>query len=253
MTQELLLTGERTVPGVALENYWFRRHEAAYQWVIDSFNLAGALVVEAGCGEGYGAAALCGAGANVLAVDDDPATAEHANVHYPQVRVAQANLVQLPLPDASVGFIVSMQVIEHLWDVRAFLRECHRVLAPAGTLIVSTPNRITFSPDLGRHEPPVNPFHREEFDAGQLRDLVSGEGFDVTAIAGLQHGPRLLAAERASGSLVQRQIDAILSGDTWPTLLKQEVAQVTSGDFTIGPVIPEEALDLIVTARRRSP
>src|SRR6185312_13126827 len=33
MTQDLPLTGERTVPGIAEENYWFRRHEAAYEFV----------------------------------------------------------------------------------------------------------------------------------------------------------------------------------------------------------------------------
>ena len=52
----LPLTGERTVPGVSQENYWFRRHEAAYLALRD--RCAGALVLEAGCGEGYGAGLL---------------------------------------------------------------------------------------------------------------------------------------------------------------------------------------------------
>ena len=49
----LPLTGERTVPGIAEENYWFRRHEAAYLHLIG--HCADAVVLEAGCGEGYGA------------------------------------------------------------------------------------------------------------------------------------------------------------------------------------------------------
>ena len=47
----LPLTGERTVPGLAVENYWFRRHEVAYLHCVDI--CAGRDVLEAGCGEGY--------------------------------------------------------------------------------------------------------------------------------------------------------------------------------------------------------
>ena len=63
---ELPLTGERTIPGLDIENYWFRRHEVAYEWVIESFSddLAGQLVLDAGCGEGYGTALLAQAGAD---------------------------------------------------------------------------------------------------------------------------------------------------------------------------------------------
>ena len=36
-TAALPLTGERTVPGVPEENYWFRRHEAACEDVLAEF------------------------------------------------------------------------------------------------------------------------------------------------------------------------------------------------------------------------
>src|SRR4051794_37181001 len=45
----LTLTGERTLPGIATENYWFRRHEVAYAWLAPW--CTGARVVDAGCGE----------------------------------------------------------------------------------------------------------------------------------------------------------------------------------------------------------
>jgi hypothetical protein len=44
------LTGERTMPGVADENYWFRRHEAAYRWLAGALPVIGATVVEGGFG-----------------------------------------------------------------------------------------------------------------------------------------------------------------------------------------------------------
>ena len=50
--QPLALTGERTLPDVPMENYWFRRHLAVYEWVAE--RCAGLDVVDMACGEGYG-------------------------------------------------------------------------------------------------------------------------------------------------------------------------------------------------------
>ncbi len=44
----------------------------------------------------------------------------------------------LDLPDGSVDGIVSTQVLEHVWDIDWYLRECHRVLVPGGRLILTT-------------------------------------------------------------------------------------------------------------------
>ncbi|KKC01991.1 SAM-dependent methlyltransferase, partial [Mycobacterium nebraskense] len=49
----LTLTGERTIPDLDVENYWFRRHQVVYQRLAG--HCAGREVLEAGCGEGYGA------------------------------------------------------------------------------------------------------------------------------------------------------------------------------------------------------
>jgi len=48
----LELTGERTLPDVPEENYWYRRHVAAYEWIAE--RCAGLRVVDLACGEGYG-------------------------------------------------------------------------------------------------------------------------------------------------------------------------------------------------------
>ena len=47
---DLPLTGERTVPGLAEENYWFRRHEVVYRRLAQ--RCVDREVLEAGCGEG---------------------------------------------------------------------------------------------------------------------------------------------------------------------------------------------------------
>ncbi len=69
--RRLALTGERTLPGIPAENYWFRRHEAAYDAVVPF--CPGAVVLEAGCGEGYGADRLAEVARVVLGLDYDAA------------------------------------------------------------------------------------------------------------------------------------------------------------------------------------
>ena len=183
----LTLTGERTIPDLDIENYWFRRHEVVYQRLAP--RCAGRDVLEAGCGEGYGADLIAGVARRVVAVDYDEAAVAHVRARYPRVEVTQANLAELPLPDASVDVVVNFQVIEHLWDQGQFVAECARVLRPSGLLMVSTPNRITFSP--GR-DTPINPFHTRELNADELTELLVDAGF--TDEAGQRPVPRSAAA-----------------------------------------------------------
>ena len=49
------------------------------------------------------------------------------------------DLERLGLPDASFDWILCSHVLEHVGDDRAAMRELHRVLRPAGTLLVQVP------------------------------------------------------------------------------------------------------------------
>jgi SAM-dependent methyltransferase len=239
-TRSLPLTGERTLPGVATENYWFRRHEAAYRWLVDALPVPGAVVVEAGCGEGYGGQLLADAGAAVVAgLDLDLATLQHAAATYPGVPVAAANLVALPLADDAVDLVVCSQVIEHLWDQDGFVAECARVLRTGGRLVVTTPNRLTF--------PPGNVFHSRELDASELRALV-GRHLEVRSVLGLRPGPRLAADQAENGDLVAAQIAA--AGDR-DHALRARVSAVTAADFVVDDHDLPGCLDLVLTAVRR--
>lgn len=240
---DLVLTGERTLPGIADENYWFRRHEAAYRALLPF--VVGASVLEAGCGEGYGAAALRERARSVVAVDYDAAAAAHAARTYPQIAVVRAELSRLPVVDGSLEVVSNLQVIEHLWDQEAFLAECARVLRPAGTLLVTTPNRITFSP--GR-DTPLNPFHTRELSAAELAELLDRD-FVVTRMMGLGHGPRLRRWERRHGPVT----DAQLSGppSTWSRELRELVHGVTADDFVVSAADVDASLDLVAVAYKR--
>jgi SAM-dependent methyltransferase len=247
---DLPLTGERTVPGLAEENYWFRRHEVVYQQLAP--RCRGRDVLEAGCGEGYGAD-LIGAVANrVIGLDYDESTVAHVRARYPRVDMRHGNLAELPLSDGSVGVIVNFQVIEHLWDQGQFVTECRRVLRRDGVLLMSTPNRITFSP--GR-DTPLNPFHTRELDAAELTELLVDSGFAVEALLGVFHGPRLLELdERYGGSIIEAQLDRAIADAPWPDDLLADVTSLTTDDFELIDARDrdvDDSLDLVAIAVRQ--
>lgn len=240
-------TGERTVPGIDHENYWFRRHEVVYEALAETCR--DAVVLDAGVGEGYGAAMLAQAARRVLGVECDPTTAAHVVRRYPEVAAVRADLQRLPVADASVDVVVTLQVIEHLHDQPGFLAECTRVLRPGGQLCCTTPNRLTFSPGHGPDDVPLNPFHTRELDAGQLVDLVAGANLRIDRVEGLHHGSGLRERDaRHGGSLVDAQIALAVSGEPWSEELLADVAAVRTADFELRSEDLDASLDLLVTA-----
>jgi SAM-dependent methyltransferase len=249
---DLPLTGERTVPGLAEENYWFRRHEVVYQRLAD--HCAGRDVLEAGCGEGYGADLIADLARTVIGLDYDESAVAHVQARYPRVDMRHGNLAELPLADGTVDVVVNFQVIEHLWDQGQFVGECLRVLRPGGLLLMSTPNRITFSP--GR-DTPINPFHTRELNAGELTELLTTAGFSVASMLGVFHGARLAELDaRHGGSLIDAQIARALADTPWPADLLADVASVSTEDFDLVDAGAsdsrhiDDSLDLVAIAVR---
>lgn len=52
----------------------------------------------------------------------------------------------IPLPEASADCVVSFQVLEHVWDLGAYLGECRRLLRPGGRLVLSTHGTWLYHP-----------------------------------------------------------------------------------------------------------
>jgi len=234
----LPITGERTVPDVAEENYWFRRHEACYRWALDYVSdYRARAVLDAGTGEGFGAAAR---GHLVTAVELDDAAATHAHLRYPDLDVVRANLVALPLRSHAFDACLSLQVIEHIWDVPAYLAELLR--CTVGPVILSTPNRPVHSPGLAPGARPDNLFHVREYDIAELEDLLRPH-LQATArraaYFGLRHGPVIAGWEKRNGSLPAR-----LANGPAPDFAQA----VRERDFVIEPftrVRAGEYLDLV--------
>jgi 2-polyprenyl-3-methyl-5-hydroxy-6-metoxy-1,4-benzoquinol methylase len=162
--------------------------------------IAGRRVLDAGCGHGYGALLLGKAGAaTVTAVDIAPralraaqalAAAEETGAG--RVWYAGGDLGRLPLRDGSVDLIVALEVLEHLADPAAFMREAARLLAAGGCLLLSTPNRELISP--GWQIPP-NCHHVREYTPAELRALLARH-FQEIELQGQIPGPALLRRRR---------------------------------------------------------
>jgi SAM-dependent methyltransferase len=238
---ELILTGERTLPGIPEENYWFQRHVIAYRYAADL--VRGKDVLDAGAGEGYGSAMLAERARSVVGIDLEPDVVDHANAAYPNVTFKAADLLALPFPDESFDAVVSLQVIEHLKSPREFVTECARLLRPGGLLLIATPNRITFSPTGIR-----NPFHTVEFSASELRATLEMR-LTVDRLAGTFHGPRIRLVELLTRtSFPERQISQPVP--EWPGWLRRAVSAVKPSDFRIREANVDESLDLIAEARK---
>ena len=242
MLPDIPLTGERTAPGRDTENYWFVRHLACYEWAAAHLNadLNAHLnaredpgpILDAGAGEGYGARLLAEAcGRAVCAVELDAPTTCHIRARYRELLTVRANLIGLPFTDASFAAVVSLQVVEHIWDPVQYLRELAR--CTNGSVILSTPNRPVHSPDLMPGGRPENPFHVREFDSEELTELLHTAAPErLVRLFGLHHGPRIREWEERHGSLPQELIDST-NDDVTATHVLDFASTLDASDFRI--------------------
>jgi 2-polyprenyl-3-methyl-5-hydroxy-6-metoxy-1,4-benzoquinol methylase len=187
----LQLTGERTLPDVPEENYWFRRHLAVYDWI--SQRVGGLRVVDMACGEGYGADVLARRAASVVGVDANPEAFEHARLRYvrPNLRF-ERGLVETWREECDA--IVFLQTIEHVHDEAAVLEHFKAMLAPRGAAYISTPNVLTLAPPGAPKSD--NPWHLREYRPEQFEVLCRAHFRDVE-LMGLFHARKLRLHELA--------------------------------------------------------
>ena len=236
----LALTGERTLPDVPEENYWYRRHLAVYEWV--AARCAGLDVVDMACGEGYGAAVLARNARHVTGVDANPEAFEHARARYggPTVGFARDLVDSYSEPCDAVTFL---QTIEHVEDDAGVLRHFKSMLRPGGVAYVSTPNLLTLAPPGA--EKSDNPWHLREYRPEEFRALCESV-FDRVELLGLFHARKLRAHEIAlklGWDSVHKRLGLTSRFYDWFT------PAIAASDFELrsGPL--DGALDLVAVLR----
>jgi SAM-dependent methyltransferase len=242
----LELTGERTLPDVPEENYWYRRHLVIYEWI--AARVTGLRVVDMACGEGYGSAVLARSAASVVGVDANPEAHEHARLRYPEPNLSFAReLVEEYGESGSFDAVVFLQTIEHVFNPVEVLEHFRALLAPGGTVYITTPNLLTLAPPGA--EKSENPWHIKEYRADEFRALVEGV-FDQVELQGLFHA-RKLALHAAALRLGWDRIHRWLRITT--PFYDRFTPAIATSDFALRPRPLDAALDFLAVCRQQTP
>lgn len=172
-------TGERFIPGKTskrIADDHFARYKFALQFV------AGKSVLDFACGSGYGSLMLKKEG---RATEVDGADVSRELIDYAKDNFATEGVSFFVDDLAEHHFkkkydvVTCFETIEHIEDYRKALKNIFDLLNPDGLLIISTPNRLITSPNLGPNQKPSNPFHVREFTVPEFRQELKNCGFIV--------------------------------------------------------------------------
>jgi SAM-dependent methyltransferase len=212
-------------------------------------------VLDLGAGAGHSYERL--APRETVGVDIDPGAlaGQERETHVADMR-------SLPFADGSFGAVLSVQSLEHVPDGDAVLREVRRVLAPGGTAVFVTPNRLTF----GRPDEIIDPYHYVEYAPEELRALCAGT-FDEVQMRGLFGSERYGQFDRVEKARMERVLRLDVLGvrkrlprralqwsyDTALRLTRRRATPLAASigveDFSLGAEDLGAALDLVAICR----
>ena len=140
-------------------------------------------LLDIGCGLGFFLEAVRGDFKQVRGIEISEPQRLFAQRHL-GLEVLEGEAASIPLPDESEDIITLLDVLEHLPDPRACLREVRRVLAPEGLVALVTPNPESLTARILKqrwvyYSPPE---HLHLFPPRSLLRLLEGEGFRVLTV-----------------------------------------------------------------------
>lgn len=83
---------------------------------------------------------------------------------------------RVDLPDAMATFVLSFQVLEHVWDLDWYIGECRRLIKPDGWLLLSTHGTWPYHP---------HPTDYRRWTRDGLSKEIQTRGFEVVRLSGL--------------------------------------------------------------------
>lgn len=177
-------------------------------------------VLELGVGTGAVAAAVRRQGIDVVGVDLSRAMLAHATRRLGR-RVAVADVLRLPVRDASLDAAYAVWLLHLVADVEAALVEVARVLRPGGTLVVVPGRAVSSSGEdvwacfgqMWRRLQPAGPPDRPE----RLVDLAGRHGLGLTAQDQLPSSRRSVTPRQLAAGMAARTFSVLweIDDDVW--------------------------------------
>jgi len=176
-----------------LEAFFHRNRARVVRRLIARNAMPGAPILDAGCGTGLNLRHLP---AGSTGVDINPRNVALVQGRLPNHRVVLGDVEALPFADGSFGTVLCTEVIEHIPDPSAALREFARILRPGGVLVGSVPARslIWKLRFLSSTCPHSEPFHNEYLPS-EVREMLAGWHIDHISYS-LLHFNVLFVAHR---------------------------------------------------------
>lgn len=131
------------------------------------------IVLDFGCGIGYGSFLMSAYCKKVFGIDRDGETIDHAGKWFGRDNIVYVHGETVP-PDMTFDVITAFEVIEHHSDGKALCRAFWDSLKPGGLLIVSVPNQDLVPFEQSKHE-----FHERHYTSKELENLLEFSGFKI--------------------------------------------------------------------------
>ncbi|OHE80601.1 MAG: bifunctional 3-demethylubiquinol 3-O-methyltransferase/2-polyprenyl-6-hydroxyphenol methylase [Lysobacterales bacterium GWF1_69_6] len=171
-------------------------------YVRERATLAGARVLDVGCGGGLLSEALTGEGAQVTALDLAPELIDVARLHLLEsgrqvdYRLQPVESLAQEMP-GSFDAITCMEMLEHVPDPGAVLQACATLLKPGGKLFLSTLNRtpaafavaIVGAEYLARLLPKGTHDYKQFIRPSELAAWLRAAGLRLDDVSGLAYDP----------------------------------------------------------------
>lgn len=210
MMRTLEWTGERYLPWTeepAISYEHWHRYAFATQFT------PGKRVLDLASGEGYGTALLSRTARFTVGVDIDENAVRHARNRYGggNLDFVAGSAALIPFRESSFDVVICFELIEHIQEQDALLREAKRLLTTDGLLLISTPNKPEY-----RQTEISNPFHARELDLHEFQNLLSQYFKEICLLGQRVYSCSSLWPDRAGSSehilefLLDRKADEFL-------------------------------------------
>jgi methionine biosynthesis protein MetW len=142
----------------------------------------GGKLLEVGCGSGEMLKVMQELGWGAEGIDFDQKAVENAQGK--GLRVVHGTLEAQEYPNDHFDAVTMSHLIEHVQEPGQLLAECHRILKPAGRLVIATPNAESWGHRLFASSwfPLEPPRHLHVFNHSSLTLLAQKSGFRIVKL-----------------------------------------------------------------------